>query len=189
MNKSMDEQNERNEERTVPEIIDLIKKGEFNPRLLDDSQLDMCIEHLYFYEGEYQYNIATLLKRHHNTISNHTIRILKQRADELRIRGVDVYELAQKLFYHTKFCMDQAKKDRDWRLYIDAYHKYIERLQSLGVVYKAPDQLQLNTLSGEEIAEIKNFMMTALRGYPEAREALAKAFRMEIDRNENGNST
>lgn len=182
-------ENGQNGQKSVPEIVKEIEQGALNPKLLSDPLLDACVEYLHFERGESQYVVAAFLKRNRKTIAAHAKRILKVRSEELKVRGVDVYEFAQRLKWHTELVMYEARKDKDWRLYSDTFHKYIERMQSLGVIYKAPDQLELHTLNGEEIAEIKTFILTALEPYPEAKLALASAFRREAEKNNgNGNS-
>lgn len=136
-------------QKEAPEIIEMIEQGTFNPKLLSDSMLDACIEYLCFERGVSKYSAAYLLKRNRNTINAHAARILKKRAEELKVRGIDVYELAQRLKWNTELTMQAALKEKDFRLYNDVYHKYIERLQTLGVIYKAPDKLELHSLNQE----------------------------------------
>lgn len=178
---------EENVEKTVPEIVEEIKRGDLNPKLLSNDVLDLIIEHLHFEKGESQHVVASLLKRNRLTILNHAKKILKAKAEELKVRGTDVYELAQRLTWHTHMTMCKAKDKDDWRLYIDVYHRYLERLQSLGVIYKAPTQIEMHTLNGGEIEEIKSFILNTLEPFPEARFALASAFREEAKRSELGN--
>ncbi len=168
-------------QKSIPDLLEKIKQGTVDPKLLSDSLLDLCIE--YFLEqGESQNAIASFLQRNRNTISLHARRILKKRAEELRVRGVDVYELAQRLEWKSELVMYEARKNKDWRLYIETYHKYIERLQSLGVIYKAPDQLELRSVNEAELTEIKEFVVHALAPFPEARLALISAFKKEAER-------
>lgn len=176
-------------QRSVLDIIEEIRQGSLNPKLLSDSLLDACIEYLHFEQGEPQYEIAPLLQRNRNTISLHAKRILKKKAEELKVRGIDVYEIAQRLKWNTELVMYQARKEKDWRLYNDAYHKYIDRMQSLGVIYKAPDQLELHSLSEEKWEEIQSVILETLEGFPDAKLALISALKQKrLTNGSNGKS-
>lgn len=159
-------------QKEPPEIIEMIEQGALNPKFLSGSLLDACIEYLCFERGVPKYSAARLLQRNRNTINAHAAKILKKRSEELKARGIDIYELAQRLTWNTELTMYHALKEKDFRLYNDTYHKYIERLQSLGVIYKAPAQLELHTFSEEKWNELENIVIEVLEFYPGAKEDL-----------------
>ena len=131
---------------SVHELCSNIKQGTLDPKDLTDVQLDACIEYLKYELGHTHLEIAEFLKRHRNTISTHCKVIEDRQAKALAEKGIDKFKIAFRLYTVTEMVMANARKKGDYRLMMDAYHKMIEKYQSLGVLYEAPKK---HEVSGE----------------------------------------
>lgn len=129
--------------RTPAEICLAIKENRFDFKTLTVPERDACIEYLYESQGFNQSEIATILRISRRTVWRRIQRFDTQRALELSIRGVDSYQLAQRLIMTTAYVKSRAREKEDYRLMMDAEHKLKDALQDLGVVYKAPLQIQV----------------------------------------------
>ena len=128
------------------QLCEKIKKGLIEPEALTDVQRDACIEYLKYDLGWTNLEIAEFLKRHRHTIAAHCRAIEDRQAQELADKGIDKFKVATKLYMVTEMVKANARRKGDFRLVLDAEHKLIEKLQSLGVLYEAPKK---HEVSGE----------------------------------------
>lgn len=126
------------------QICKEIKEGARKPEDLTDIQLDACIEYLRYELGHTNLEIAEFLKKHRHTIANHCRVIEEKLAQELANKGIDKYKVAARLYAVTEMIMSNARKAKDFRLELDAFHKMIEKFQSLGVLYEAPKKHEVS---------------------------------------------
>lgn len=172
----MSEEARQTGQKSIPDLIREIELGAFNPKQLNNTLLDQCIEYLCHEQGLSMLSVAHLLKRNRHTIENRAKKILKKRAEELRVRGIDVYELAMRLDWITKLVMNAASRGKDWRLYMEAYHKYIDKLQDLGVIYRSPVGLRIGYSPAEEKAKLDD-----LRDEMQKREEAAMTLQILVE--------
>lgn len=171
-------------QRDVQELISGIKQKTIDPKTLTRAEVDLCIEHLHCELSEQQYHVASFLQVHRNTVSTRVKRILKRRALELRERGIDSYEVAVRCKWVADLTMYRALREGDTRLFNDAFHRYVSQLQDLGVVYKAPAQVEMHTYNEEKWDALENLVIQVLESYPGAKEELV--LRLEKQRSYNG---
>ena len=124
--------------RSVIEIYKDIKEKILNPKGLSLVERDACIAYLRDVQGLDITEIAAFLQMHRKSISLRLQKLENRRALELSMKGIDSFKLAIRLMGTTAFVKSKARENKDWRTYLDAEHRLIEKLQELGVIYKAP---------------------------------------------------
>jgi len=125
------------------DIVTRIQKGKLKPETLKGDTRDLVIEYLKQHEGLYNYEIARLLKVHRDTIKRRMTIIETRRAVELQEKGFSTWDIAQKVISTTDYVMRKARDTKDFKLYLDAFHKSIDRLQGLGIVFEKPQQVKI----------------------------------------------
>lgn len=165
----------RNGQFSIIELLDSIKSGAIKPEDLSEVQYLACVEHLRFEEGWPKIRIAAFLGRNRKTVMKHINMLEEKRTLELRAKGIDVYSIASRLIWMTDVVTAKAHNDGDWRLYIDAYHKLIDKLQALGLLYHEPVKLDVGP-------DIMTAVLKALEPFMEARLAVSDA----LEKLENG---
>lgn len=162
---------------SVHELCSNIKQGMLDPKDLTDVQLDACIEYLKYELGHTHLEIAEFLKRHRNTISTHCKAIEDKQARELADKGIDKFKVAFRLYTVTEMIMANARKKGDYRLMMDAYHKMIEKYQSLGVLYEAPKRHEVSGEVEHRHKVLIGHAIELIQQHPEgARDKLVRIF-------------
>jgi len=119
-----------------------------SPEPLEPSELSRVeqihlIEYLKYCEGLFDTEIGFFLKMHRITVSKRLAEIDEQQTLELEEKGFSTWDIAQKVLSTTEYVMRKARDKGDWRLYDDAFHKSIDRLQGLGIIFEKPVEVDL----------------------------------------------
>lgn len=128
-----------------------IDKGELDPDKLTRQERDICIEYLRFDEGYSYYEIAHLMKCDRKTASAVIKRTKQRNSVIVEQAGYDVYGEAFEVMRMTALVKRKARDAGDWRLYMDAHYKMLDKLQSLGVIYEAPKKVEHSGNIGIEL--------------------------------------
>jgi len=131
-------------QRRPMDICLSIKNKTFNHETLTKLERDTCIEYLYTTQGLNQTEIADYLKITRMTVWSRIKALEARHALELSYKGIDAYKIAWHLIVTTQYVKSRAREKDDFRLYLDAEHRLKDALQDLGVVYKAPLQVQVD---------------------------------------------
>jgi len=113
------------------------------PSELSRVELIHLIEYLKYCEGLFDTEIADFLKMHRVTVSKRLAEIDEQQTLELEEKGFSTWDIAQKVIAHTDYVMRKARDKGDFKLYNDAFHKSIDRLQGLGIVFEQPQEVKV----------------------------------------------
>jgi len=113
------------------------------PSELSRIQKIQLIEYLKYSEALSNVEISDFLKIHRVTVAKRLDEIDERQTLELEEKGFSTWDIARKVIQTTDYIMRKARDNEDYKLYLDAFHKSIDRLQTLGIVFEKPHTLEV----------------------------------------------
>lgn len=128
--------------KTPIELTKKFQKKELEYSDLTSAQKKAVIKYLIQEQALTYHEASDLMNCHYNTIYYQMKTIREEQALELATKGLDKYEIAAKLKGVVEFVKKKARDSKDWKLYLEAELRFIEKLQSLGVLFESPTEVK-----------------------------------------------
>lgn len=141
---------EKSTDKSSVELVKALIEGRINGKELPREERQLLVLELRR-TGRTQDEIASLLRVSRNTIGR-DIKALRKGMGEV-VAKVDALSLAGEIYDNCMTWISKAVKEGSYRLASLIQKDMVEMLQSLGIVYKAPTQMDARILEGHVMVQ------------------------------------